>query len=101
MLVLHFLDGRRSQRFKVTRKLRGLATSPTEKQRPQPEPSKPPPCGKESGRAAKRRQKKARQRNVQVRHSRFPWVTEHLANVLWAGRIEVLINTIITYCSAQ
>lgn len=31
--VLHFLDGRQLRRFKVTRKLRGVATSPTEKQR--------------------------------------------------------------------
>ena len=36
MLVLHFFDGRRLQKFKVKRKLRGVAISPWEKQRPQP-----------------------------------------------------------------
>jgi len=63
-LVLHFFDGRQLKMFPVTRKLRGVATSPTEKQPPQP--SKPLPGGKAISRTAKRKQRKARQRDVQV-----------------------------------
>jgi len=63
-LGLHFFDGRQLGTFKVTRKLRGVATSPTAKQPPQP--SKPLPGGKAISRTARRREKKARQRNVQI-----------------------------------
>ena len=31
-MVLHFLDKQRGQRFIITRRLRGVATSPTKKQ---------------------------------------------------------------------
>jgi len=65
VLLLHFLERGSGQGFIIKRKVRGVATSPMEK--PRPQPSKPPPGSKASNRRVKRGQTRARQPN-KVQH---------------------------------
>jgi len=65
VLLLHFLERGSGQGFIIKRKVRGVATSPMEK--PRPQPSKPPPGSKASNRRVKQGQTRARQPN-KVQH---------------------------------
>ena len=79
VLLLHFLERRSGQGFIIKRKLRGVATSPMKKTRPQP--SKPPPGSKVSDRSVKQSQKRARRPNVQVMRLYLLRNTECLADL--------------------